>query len=88
MGAALAATARKLGHVVYACHEVSADGDARCVADRGLPCPLDTQPIDLAVLSGNAGGDTLTCAQRRRVPVALVLSPDRRSVRAALAVAS
>jgi hypothetical protein len=83
MGAELAASARELGHAVFACHRYEG-GDARCVADRGDPCPLDAQNIDVTVLSGHAGGDTLTCAQRRRVPVAFVFRPDRRSLSAAI----
>jgi hypothetical protein len=87
LGTELAQTTRRLGHSVLECHTIDA-ADVRCLADRGLPCPLDTAAIDVVVLNGRAGGDTLTCAQRRRVPVAFVFRPDRRSVSAAIADAT
>jgi len=87
LGADVADAARALGHVVFRCHEVDS-ADPRCVADRGLACPLDAHRIDVAVLCGRAGGDTLDCVMRRRVPVTFVFRPDRASVAAAIAQAT
>lgn len=87
MGAQVAESARAIGHSVYSCHLPELLDD-RCRAAMGWTCPIDTEDIDAAVLCGTGGGDTLTCARRHRIPVALVLSPGRASVRAAIADAT
>lgn len=57
------------GHVVHHCYE---PGSATyCVADVGLPCPLDAAPIDVvaSVHAGDGGG---RCGVRHKVPVAVI----------------
>jgi len=66
------------GHRVHTCRDPADAGAAPCAALRGVACPLDAEPIDVAVRVGaeeHLGGGSL-CAVRRRIPVVLVDLPD------------
>lgn len=63
------------GHQVHACHEPGATGFA-CVALRGDDCPLESQPIDVALAMRShpsamplLAEDGVRCAVRRHVPL-------------------
>jgi hypothetical protein len=63
------------GHVVHRCHD-QRDLGLACAALRGGACPLEAEPIDVAVtvrteegVRPQIGDDGVFCAIRRRVPV-------------------
>jgi hypothetical protein len=70
--AGVAAELRGAGHVVHHCSDDEAQ--AVCVALRGRPCPLDSDPIDVVVevrtghqIAGVTDG--FRCASRRGIPM-------------------
>jgi hypothetical protein len=83
-GDAAAAVVRTLeahGHRVHACKDaMQIEAASPCAALRGADCPLDAQPVDVAIRLGPevvaedlGRGDI--CALRRRIPLVLVDSP-------------
>ena len=63
------------GHTVHRCHD-QRDLGLSCSALRGGDCPLERQPVDVAVsvrteegVRAHPGDDGVFCAVRRRVPV-------------------
>ena len=80
------------GHVVHSCRNSHEPHDVSCAALRGTECPLDVQPVDVAVGVGPGPsvdrlGDGEVCAIRRRIPLILVDRPDDPLGRWAAAVA-
>jgi hypothetical protein len=78
-GAAATARLRDAGHRVVTCH---ATGERWCVALQGGRCPLDTEPIDIALLvrpSATTDGlpyeDGVVCAAARGIPLVVAGSP-------------
>lgn len=63
------------GHVIHVCHDTGSAGFA-CTALHGNPCPLETEPIDVAVDVRPFASPTplptedgVFCAARRQVPL-------------------
>src|SRR4051794_13360319 len=63
------------GHVVHRCHDPQERG-LGCTATRGRPCPIETQPIDVALVvrgvpSPNVRSleDGAMCAVHRKIPL-------------------
>jgi len=80
------------GHVVHSCRSDHEPHDVPCAALRGTECPLDAQPVDVAVGIGpepsvDRLGDGEVCAIRRRIPLVLLDRPDDPLGRWAAAVA-
>ena len=66
--ATVAAELTEAGHTVHRCHDES--GGTLCVAVRGAPCPVETQPIDVVVSVRPVMDDGIQCAVRRKIPLA------------------
>jgi hypothetical protein len=80
------------GHVVHSCRNRDEPHDVSCAALRGHVCPLDAQPVDVAVGIGpeptvDRLGDGEVCAIRRQIPLILLDRPDDPLGRWAAAVA-
>ena len=79
--AALVQRLQAHGHVVHSCRSSHESHDVSCAALRGNQCPLDAQPVDVAVGVGSEAsvdrlGDGEVCAIRRRIPLILFDRPD------------
>jgi len=79
--AALVQRLQARGHVVHSCRSRHEPNDVSCAALRGIECPLDAQPVDVAVGVGpepgvDRLGDGEVCAIRRQIPLILFDRPD------------
>jgi len=90
--AALVERLQTHGHVVHSCRSSHDSHEVSCAALRGSACPLDAQPIDVAVGVGpepsvDRLADGEVCAIRRQIPLVLLDRPDDPLERWAAAVA-
>lgn len=77
--AAAAADLARHGHTVVVCHP---DGESACIAATGGRCPLDTHPIDAAVVVRPYTApcplpleDGVACVARRGIPLVVAGQP-------------